>query len=101
MICLYGCWNCCRPAAIVASSFGRNLSIRAGFGPETVRPRFFSSAFRSVTFISSILLRSDVALLTSWGVSRRLPRLGVEALGVVALGVPGTEEAGEGTDEEA
>ena len=28
-------------------------------------------------------------------------RLGVEALGVVALGVPGTEEAGEGTDEEA
>ena len=30
-----------------------------------------------------------------------MPRLGVEAPGVVALGVPGTEEAGEGTDEEA
>lgn len=27
--------------------------------------------------------------------------LGVEALGVVALGVPGTEEAGEGTEEDA
>ena len=25
-------------------------------------------------------------------------RLGVEALGVVALGVPGTEEAGDGTE---
>ena len=65
VICLYGCWNCFRPAAITASSFGRSRSISVGFGPDTGRLRFFNSILRSVTFMSSSLLSREVAWLTS------------------------------------
>ena len=87
-ICLYGCLNCFLPAAITASSAGFSFSISAGLEPEMGRLRFFSSIFRSLTFMASSLCRSEVALLTSAGV-RLDSRVGVASRGVADRGVPG------------
>lgn len=40
-------------AFIIASAYGFRRSINFSFGPDTVKLRFFSSAFNSATFISS------------------------------------------------
>ena len=40
---------------IIVSAYGFSLSINCGLGPDTGKLRFFSSAFKSVTFISSKL----------------------------------------------
>ena len=64
------------------------------------RFRFFSSNFKSFTFMASSLWRREVALLTSAGV-REENLVGVASLGVADLGVPGTELVGEVTRLEA
>jgi hypothetical protein len=40
---------------VIVSAYGFSLSINCGLGPDTGKLRFFSSAFKSVTFISSKL----------------------------------------------
>merc|ERR1740128_1041175 len=92
-ICLYGCWNCWRPAAIISSKTGRNRSTSTVFDPDRTMPRFFNSNFSSVIFISWSRLRSEVAWFTSCGVNN------IDLMGVLLRGVPGILEAGDGAEE--